>query len=358
MKRLVSPLALVLMLSTLSIGVRATPPMPPPTDEINMTLAGDRLFVSRGYRGLYVYNVGNPASPRKLAHIPLEFSGGTAVKGNVLFASDYNQLLVMYMTDNTYKVIARIGGTSYGGYNDNSGFSCACSSGDEFSPMAPSPDGGSSYASFAIVDDHLYRVDSSELVVYDISSPTQPKQVSRVSVGWKVQTIHPAQDLLFLGGALGMYIYDREDPAHPKQIARVEHMRACDPVVVSGSTAYVTVRGNGACGTADDELLCVSVEQPDAPVIIGEKPLATPWGLAVQDSRLYVSNGENGYMLLDVSNAVEPVLEKSWTERPTRDFIWSGNTLFVLQELNVLIFDVTDPTDPQLLSQVEPEPAL
>ena len=150
-----------------------------------------------------------------------------------------------------------------------------------------------------------------------------------------------------------MYVFDRTDPGHPVQIARLQHARACDPVVVSGSTAYVTLRGSSACGNSPDELLCVSIKDPAHPKVVGEKLLTTPHGLAVQNRRIYVSHGTGGYSLLNVSDPVSPAIEKTWSTEATRDFIWSGHTLFVLNERNVSIYDVSDPLDPKLLSRVQ-----
>ena len=150
-----------------------------------------------------------------------------------------------------------------------------------------------------------------------------------------------------------MYIFDRTDPLAPLQVGQVEHARACDPVVVSGSTAYVTLRGGSQCGAAPDELLCVNIEEPWDPRVVAVKPLATPWGLVVREPHLFVSNGESGYSLLDVSRPEAPSPTAVWTDWATRDFIWSGDTLFVLGTRDLRIFDVRDPSHPVLLSRIE-----
>src|SRR5688572_6989706 len=215
MKHLVSPFLLILILAGISFGWSATAPVPVPPDTSSMTLAGDRLFIAGHHTGLHVYDVADPSQPVKLATIPLEFSGGAAVKDDALYASDWGQLVVMDMSDGEYKVVARIGVKYHdGGYVDDESFSCACSTIDyDERPLAPGT--SSSFATFAVVDNQLYRVDQSDLVVYDITTPTRPKEVSRINVGWDIETIHPTQNLLFIGGRQGMYIFDREDPARP-----------------------------------------------------------------------------------------------------------------------------------------------
>jgi hypothetical protein len=138
-------------------------------------------------------------------------------------------------------------------------------------------------------------------------------------------------------------------------LSELQHAHACDPVVVNGSTAFVTLRGSSGCGSAQDELLCVSIKDPRQPKLIGEMPMSTPWGLAVNNSRLYVSRGYLGYTLLDVSSPSQPAELATWTGEDARDFIWAGKTLYVLQHDNVSIYDITDPLNPALLSKVEPD---
>jgi len=370
MKRLVSPLLLVLILAAFSLGWRTTPPTPPPPPNVlmypvNMTLAANRLFVSDAYTGLHVYDVTDLSAPKKVIRIPLRENHGSAVKGDIVYTNEYDQVQAIRINSNdSYTVVARIGvryrnveGPLPGPDGSASYFSCACTNGSSFDPATGPGGGGSSYATFAVIDNELYRVDGFNLHVYDITDNEKPKSVSSVSIGWDVETLHPTENYLFIGGNRGMYIFDRVDPRHPKQIAQIQHARACDPVVVSGPTAYVTLRGNNGCGQAADELLCVNIKEPSQPKIIGVKPMTTPHGLAVKDSRLYVSHGESGYSLVNVSQPASPAVEATWPGA-TRDFIWTGTTLFVLEDDNVAIYDASNPKEPRLLSKVEPESTL
>lgn len=362
MKRLVSPLLLVLILLSFSIGWRSTPP-DAIISPVNMTLAGNRLFVSDRYTGLHVYDITNLSAPSKVIQIFRGNNAGAAVKGDIIYTNHYNQLQAIRITGESFEVVARIGEV-YGEEvpwnegpmgNDDYGYSCSCASSYD-AAQSPGPSGGgSSYATFVLIDDYLYRVHDSFLIVYDVTNQEKPKEVSRVEVGWDIETLYPTQNFMFIGGQRGMYIFTRADPTRPRQIAKIEHARACDPVVVSGSTAFVTLRGGNRCGQAPDELLCVSIKDPSQPEVVATKPLQTPWGLAVQDNGLYVSHGENGYSLLDISQSDNPTIRATWADEATRDFLWFGNTLFVLGDDNVSIYDVTDPMAPRLLSKVEPE---
>jgi hypothetical protein len=331
-----------------------------------MTLAGDRLFVSDRYTGVHVYDITDPAAPDPALTIPLAGNRGTAVKGDIVYANDYQRLLVIRIAGETYEVVKEIKPTyewddrGLGGYKGSvprdNGFGCVCLNSGSVEPVATQSAGvGSSYATFAVIDDYLYYLDYTSIVTMDISKPSDPKEVSRTSVGWDIETIYPTDNLLFVGGTRGMYVFDLSDRTKPKEIGRVEHFRACDPVVVSGPVAYVTLRGGNTCGQSRDVLLCVDVENPARPVVIGEKELETPYGLVVRDPYLYVSTGHNGYKLLDVTKPDNPDVVTSWTNWPTKDFIWSGDVLFILGFDDLRIFDVSTPSEPVLLATIEAE---
>ena len=330
---------------------------------VNMTLADDRLFVSDRYNGVHVFDVADAEAPYRSLHIPLNGNRGTAVRGDIMYANDYKSLLVVRVKDDGYEVINEIelSGAPFspqpfvmGGVESESRFGCACSTNNLSPERAPSSGGtGSSFATFAVAGDYLYYLDYSSLVTLDISVPEEPKELKRTSIGWTVETLYPAGDLLFVGGTNGMYIFDRRDPAAPQEVGRVEHFRACDPVVVSGGVAYVTLRGGTNCGMSNDVLLCVSVEDPSNPLVIAEKELTTPYGLTVRDPFLYVSNGYEGFELLDIARPTEPSVVASWREWATKDFIWDDNVLYVLGFEDLRIFDTSKPDNPVLLAIVK-----
>jgi len=371
MKRLVSPVLLVLILCSLFVGWRSTPMLTPPEDRpfmwsVSMTLAGNRLLVSDSDTGLHIYDVSNLSAPSKVMRIPLMNNMSSAVKDDIIYTNDANQLQAIRLAGDSYTVVARIG-DKYRTFNEGtigrgSGGGCSACTRDDETILAPdsSPTPtGSSFATFAVIDNYLYRADSQDrLVTYDVSSADHPKQIARTFIGWGIESLYPTANFLFVGGFNGMYIFDRSRPEKPVQISTIQHTRSCDPVAVSGSTAYVTLRGSGPCGGTTDELMCVNIKEPRAPVVIGTKSLATPYGLAVQGQKLYVSHGDGGYSLLDVSDPAAPALTATWPNQPTSDFIWSGTTLFVLSRDNVHIYDVTDPGAPVFLSQLQGIPDL
>jgi hypothetical protein len=362
LQRIKVRLLAALLLGSLLIGWRSpqAPTVQSLVEPVNMTFNDDRLFVSDRHTGVHVYDVADRAAPQHAMTIPLKYNSGTAIKDDILYANEYSSLLVIRIGEDSYEVVKRIGEEHP--YPDlpnplpqtvDTGFGCQCAARDTPSfATAPIGNAGSSFATFAIIDDYLYYLDYQTLITADISTPDDPKVIGRTYIGWTIETLYPTAEFLFVGGTLGMYIFDRSNPAMPVKIGEVQHFRACDPVVVSGNMAYVTLRGGSRCGDNRDVLLSVDIAKPNQPTIVGEKEMSTPYGLAVEDHLLYVSTGSSGFELLDVVTPASPSKVKAWPDRSTKDFIWLGNTLYTLGFDNVMIFDVTTPDEPVLLSEI------
>jgi len=366
-RKLVAPLLLALMLPAFAIGWRTPASSSGLVSPVNMTLADNRLFVSDRYIGVLVYDITDPAAPALITTIPLQGNEGTALKDGVLYANERDLLHVLKPTETGYEIVATLkpyyedNGGEYEdvpnpGFEDSSGFACACATSYDTAPQSSPGPRSSSYATFALVGDFLYRVDFATLIVYDVSIAEAPEEVERRNVGWEIETIFPANDHLFIGGTRGMYIYGLETPAQPRQISQIEHVRACDPVVVSGPVAYVTLRGNDSCGGATNELLCVDIAVPTNPRLLAQKPMTSPHGLAVREPFLYVSHGTAGYSLVDITNPTMPATVATWPGVTTRDFIWDRDRLYVLGTENWSIYDVSNPRSPTLIVKVAPSP--
>ncbi|MCI0452331.1 MAG: hypothetical protein L0Z51_08055 [Candidatus Latescibacteria bacterium] len=370
-KPVVTPLALFVLIASFAVGWRGPSASTPEglVAPINMTLADQTLYISDTQTGVHVYDVADPSAPRPVAAIPMTGNRGTAVKDDILYASNYRSLVVYRREGDTFTLVTELeptydpwhegGGTpKFKGGTEGYYYNCSCGTSSDQISGAPTPtSGGSSYATFALIDDCLYRVGNFQLVVYDVGTPEAPKEIARKDVGWTIETIYPTNQYLFLGGTQGMSIYDRSNPAAPRFIGSFTHVRACDPVVVSETTAYVTLRGGNGCGQTRDLLLTVNIADPSQPVVVAEKELATPFGLAVRDPFLYVSTGGSGYALLDVTDPKAPAPLVAWPGWPTRDFLWSNDVLFVLGLDDVRIYDVTDPKAPVLLATIENDPS-
>lgn len=165
---------------------------------------------------------------------------------------------------------------------------------------------GGSMATFTCVGDHLYVVDESFLQTFDISDSTKIERTSRILANWstRVETIFPTDSLLFLGSTSGMYIYNLDNPAVPEFVYLYTHVISCDPVVVQGKYAYVTLRTSNdgrSCNRGVNQLEVVDLSRITVPRQVGVYAMMNPRGLGIDGSNLFVCDGMD-LVVMDASN--------------------------------------------------------
>lgn len=212
---------------------------------------------------------------------------------------------------------------------------------------------GGSMARFAITGNYLYVVNNTNLLVYDISDPEKTVKKSTVPVGWQIETIFPYDDKLFIGSTTGLYIFELKDPEKPARLGAVAHFRACDPVVTQGNTAYLTLRGNGACGSPQNALMVYDVTNPTQPVPKKQLPLKGPYGLGIHQNALYVCDGADGLVVYDVTRPLDPSMVRTVKDGSFfLDVIPYNDVLIVYVQGGVRFFDISTPLNPVLLSEM------
>jgi hypothetical protein len=358
--------AFVIVLAVLlSLGFRYDDPQVELTSPVSIYLSGSRLFICDESTGIHIYSVGNREQAVHQLTIPLMGNTGIAVKGDIVYANSYMSLCAIRLHDDSlYTVVNVLTDTiaphyySYGDTYYSGGIGCmGCPAGYSTNPTAH--DGvagggvGGSYATFAVIDSFLYYLENGNIITMDISEPENPRPLSSTPVDWSIETLFPTPDYLFVGGSTGMYILDRSVPSNPVQIATFNHFKSCDPVVVSDTVAYVTLRGGNRCGQNRDALLSISIADPKNPSLLQELTVPPPYGLAVRDSLLYVSRGSDGFSLYLVACPDEIKKVQSWNTPSTKDFIWHDSTLYIMGFNDVKIYDVENPRKPLLLDVID-----
>ncbi|MBN1576097.1 MAG: hypothetical protein JW913_06070 [Chitinispirillaceae bacterium] len=369
-------LALVLIGGLMSMGVyvQNTSTVSVPQ---NIWLSDTLLLISDRDNGLMVFSVADPSSARHITNIQVNRNSGLAASGTTIFANSSDSI-VSYRLEPDGGV-KRLGGIRlYSYYPDryvepepSPFFMCTppISAEKQVAPLLPflacsessggtSSEGatvntGGSMAVFAVIDSFLYYVDQSNLYTVSISDPSRMVQLSQQTIGWDVETIFPTPRYLFIGGSEGMYIYDRSQASEPVYAGMASHFRSCDPVVVRGAAAFVTLRSGNSCGGTRDVLMSVDVSDPRRTEILKEITVTTPYGLAVGDSLLYVANGWAGFSLYRAANPRDLEMIAQWDEPATRDFIWDRDRLYLMGMEQVVVYDVADPADPHKLGTIE-----
>jgi hypothetical protein len=308
----------------------------------------DYIFVNDVDRGFHVINNQNPSAPQSIAFIKLEGNYDISIKDDKLFADSYGDLVIFDISNITdIKLANRIVNAIYNNdiwlastefpqadiydYSEidydrdivigwqvnterrpvseyeaqfnNFRDDMLANSDSGGGESQPSVGQGGSMARFKIVGDFLYVVDYSNINIFDISDVAAPKVLDDVHVAWDIETIFNQGAVLFIGGRQGLYIYDIKNPAKPEFISEFRHGTACDPVVVDGSYAYVTLKGGNFCGNTESGLYIVDISNLKNPELKVIYPMIGPNGLGIKGDNLFVCDGSDGLKVFDKSKA-------------------------------------------------------
>jgi len=186
---------------------------------------------------------------------------------------------------------------------------------------------GGSLARFAVLNQALYTVDEQSLRLFDLQNPAVPVAGPRLPLGFGVETIFPQDHYLFLGTQRGMYIFDVATPTAPKQLSFYSHVVSCDPVVVDGRYAYVTLRTGRTCGGGANVLEVIDLTNLSSPQFARAYPMAGPQGLGAENNKLYVC--DDGLKSFDTSQSPALTPLQHFSTRLT-DVIPNGNYLLAI----------------------------
>ncbi|WP_296620524.1 hypothetical protein [Marivirga sp.] len=228
----------------------------------------------------------------------------------------------------------------------------SCSGDSEFD--ASGEGRGGSMARFTFLKGYLYIVDESTLKTFDISNPENPSLLGTENVGMGVETIFPYENYLFLGTQWGMKIYSVENGPVPNYLSDFEHSFSCDPVVVTNSIAYVTLRSGTTCQTGEDRMEIVDVSDLRNPQLLNTIPMQNPHGLSVSDTVLFVCEGDFGFKVFNIKDRANPELISHYDSIPSYDVItnYGRKELIITGKNGIFQYDYNDPYNLKELSQI------
>ena len=296
----------------------------------------DYVFVNDQNEGVHVIDNSDPLAPQKISFIKIPGNEDVEVRNDILYADSYTDLVLFDISDinNIERIqiyedvfngfaFARASidqpfdYIEYGNYDPQvhvvTGWTFTEERrevlGDDGFLIEAAADAsagqGGSLAQFKIVNDYLYVVDFSTLYVFNIANQVVATEVNRQDIGWEIETIFNQEDYLYIGSSSGMFIYEVSNPASPQYRSSIDHLRGCDPVVVDGDYAYLTLRGGNVCGQPLSFLEVIDVSDKSNPVILRDYPMTQPYGLGFKGNLLFVSDGDNGLHIYDKSNPLE-----------------------------------------------------
>ncbi|MFY0626944.1 MAG: hypothetical protein JXR07_11650 [Reichenbachiella sp.] len=353
------------------------------------------LFLNEYDKGIHVIDNTNPIHPEVIGFIDIPGNKDLAAKGNYLYADNYLDLVVFDITekknifetnrienvfDQYYWYDESQGGIMidqiateveyqdcegnyldipYGHYGGWGWFAeDALGSPSRLVNTANSSTSGAgiggSLARFTITDDFLYTVNEWRMKIFNIGIGDSPVEGENVDLGWGIETIFPYDDKLFLGARSGMHIYDNSTPSLPQYVSTYAHINTCDPVVVQGDYAYVTLRSGTECETFTNQLDVIDVSDVSSPSLVSTFEMENPHGLGIDGDCLFISEGAYGLKLFNASDplTIGNSLIHHHTDVHALDVIPLNNILMMIGEdgLHQYVYDCNDQL--QLISSI------
>lgn len=354
------------------------------------------IFINEQKEGVHIIDNSNVSSPQNIGFLTIPGNVDMAIKGDVLYADSYMDLLAINidnvtqprLTQRTQDVFENVFWrdpqrgwlVDYVPEKVTQKIDCndprlssgggwflqrdvVFSASDKAFPTSATnsagarPAGvGGSMARFTLYTDYLYTISLNQVKIYNIKQLDKPNLANSMNVAWNIETLFPHKDKLFIGSTTGMYIYDLVNPTSPVQLSIFTHGRACDPVFADDNRAYVTLRNGTPCNNAVNQLLIVDITNLRSPQLLKSYEMKNPRGLSVLDNTLYLC--DDGFKIFDVTNweNVDKNQKSHLTNFDTYDVISYQDTkqkvAMVIGKDGFYQYDVTNPEKPKELSKI------
>jgi hypothetical protein len=355
------------------------------------------IFVNEYQKGIHIVDNSDPASPQIIKFIEIPGNVDLAVREDILYADSYVDLVAIDISDmNNIREVKRIiNAFPYmipfceDGVVEYVDMDKGVVTGWKATERKASPDDisnlyrvypvwrndmialaeysasagntgksnsgtGGSLARFTVYENYLYAVDNYALRLFNIAQPADPTAEKELYVGWNIETLFPYEQKLFLGSTTGMYIYSLADPSNPQYISAFWHASSCDPVVVEGNYAYVTLRAGNLCGDAVSQLDVIDISDIQSPVLLKEYPMEEPYGLGIDGGILFVCDGDAGLKIYDATDPL--VIDQNkiaqYGDLNAWDVIPLGDVLLMIGTDGLYQYDYSDPANIRELSVI------
>lgn len=218
---------------------------------------------------------------------------------------------------------------------------------------------GGSMARFITYDDYLYTLESTyNLKTIDISDEDQPAVMNEQYLWGNIETIFISGAYMYVGSSNGMHILSLEEPSVPILLSTYQHITSCDPVVVNGNLAYVTLRAGNLCGGNQNLLEVIDIEDKSEPKRMVSYAMTEPYGLGIDNSTLFICEGEHGLKVYDASDPYAITTNKiaEFKDIHAHDVIPLSSFLFMIGDDGFYIYDYSDLDDITLIGTLPVPP--
>jgi hypothetical protein len=359
------------------------------------------MFINEYQKGIHVVDLSDPSSPEIKAFIEIPGNVDMAIRNKQLFAESYVDLLVIDITNPEQPVLERriedlfeyvIPPYDYDYPLDEideekgviTGYDVKKITREVYNHPSPWPiywdyrlessfaDGGmtgansntygvgGSMARFITYDDYLYVLESTwKLKSINIANIDNLEVENELSLWGNVETVFIADNYLYVGTSNGMHILDLANPGKPNFLSTYQHITACDPVVVEGDRAYVTLRTGNWCGGTQNLLEVIDISDKYEPKRFSSFSMKKPYGLGIDNDILFICEGEYGLKVYDASDehSITSNLIASFPGINAYDVIPLESFLFMIGEDGFYIYDYSDLNNISILGSLPISPS-
>ncbi len=348
-------------------------------------------YINEYQEGIHVVDLTDPSNPQKLAFIAIPGNVDMAIRNNVLYADSYVDLVLVDISNPSQpaeiKRIEDLFEYLIPPYDYNfpldeiheengviTGYEIREITREVYRHPNPWPiyydyaamdsrvpgvgvptggDGhsygvGGSMARFITYDDYLYLLESSyKLKTFEISNLEQTELKHEQFLWGNIETIFIYGEYMYVGSSNGMHIISLEEPSVPIPISTYQHITSCDPVVVEGDLAYVTLRSGNMCGGNQNLLEVIDISDKYDPRRMVSYAMTEPYGLGIDNHTLFICEGEHGLKVYDATDPYQVTDHKiaEFSSIHAYDVIPLSSFLFMIGEDGFYIYDYSDLQD-------------
>lgn len=359
---------------------------------------GGKIYISESFKGIHVIDNANPANPQNIAFINIPGNVDIAIKGNILYADSYMDLVAIDISnlnnivikkrienvfprslppfDTKYPVapideekgvvvgwkiekitIEQQINNEYFWYGKGGILVDASenSSNVRTTYFVPNAIGiAGSMARFQIFNNYLYAINDRNITLFNITNTSDPVQGNTIQTTRVIETLFIYNEKLFIGSTTGMLVYSLLNPANPVFISEFNHITSCDPVVVQDDYAYVTLRSGSGCGNLKDQLNVISIKDVYNPYLVKDYELENPYGLGIDESTLFICDGDAGLKVYNIDDPmkIDEHLLKHFPDIHAYDVIPFNNILMLIGKTGLYQYDYSDLNNMVLLSVI------
>ena len=361
------------------------------------------MYINEYQKGIHVVDLSDPANPTKKAFINIPGNVDMAIKDNILYTDSYTDLVLIDISnpeqptevkrieemfeyviptydwdypldeiDEEKGVITRfeIKEITREVYNNPYPwpifYDYVSMESSSVRYNAPMGGGGSAYgvggsmARFITYDEYLYTLESTyKLKSIDISNLDQPVVKNEQTLWGNVETLFISGEHMYVGTSNGMHILGLQEPSVPTRLSTYQHVTACDPVVVDGNLAYVTLRAANFCGGTQNLLEVIDIGDKYEPKRMVSYAMTDPYGLGISDRTLFVCEGEHGLKVYDATDPYAITSNKiaEFDEIHAHDVIPLSSFLLMIGDDGFYIYDYSDLNNITLLGTLPVVPS-